>query len=573
LSGALVCAAAGLVLFQFFGNAAQGYVKSDSLFWWWVSQWLDPRAEAEHGWLILGLSGWLWWRNLRQSAGGRVENAVSVLPAVVALVAGLALHTVGFVAQQGRISILGLLLFLWGVVRLAGGRRWGAAALFPLGFMVFAIPLNVIDEVGLPLRLWVTSAGHTVAHAAGIEVLRSGTQLLSPDGRFNYDVAAPCSGVRSLVALAALSLLVGYLEFRSKWRRALVLAVCFPLIYVGNVARIVAIIFAAQIGGPKWGNLTHEVMGYGVFVIVLGGVLGVVAFLRRVAPESPPPADLPAAPIPPPTPPTPPASAALDVAPNPASTVARAPQECNLLGYTLPGRLTRWRAFGVAGLIVVLAVGDMMFLRHVARTPGRGQVGVALAADGLNPVELPAFLGTEWIGRRTEVTAVEREILPVDTGYSRKLYVAVADARQQVLLSIVLSGRDRTSIHRPELCLVGQGWTIGQAAQHRFAGPGRDESFSASLLRVRREVQSPQGKVVVPQLVAYWFINGDRIVASHGQRFLADAWNRVFRGRADRWAYVLMQTDASDGEAAALARMQAVLAGTLTVFAPPKPKA
>ena len=65
-----------------------------------------------------------------------------------------------------------------------------------------------------------------------------------------------------------------------------------------------------------------------------------------------------------------------------------------------------------------------------------------LAADGLNPVELPAFLGTEWIGQRVEVSAVEREILPADTGFSRKNYAYVADRKQDVFLSIVLSGRD-----------------------------------------------------------------------------------------------------------------------------------
>ena len=53
---------------------------------------------------------------------------------------------------------------------------------------------------------------------------------------------------------------------------------------------------------------------------------------------------------------------------------------------------------------------------------------------------------------------------------------------------------------------------------------------------------------------------------SHWQRFLHDAWNRVVRARADRWAYVLMQTDARDGEAAAIARMQSILDGTLPAF-------
>jgi hypothetical protein len=48
-----------------------------------------------------------------------------------------------------------------------------------------------------------------------------------------------------------------------------------------------------------------------------------------------------------------------------------------------------------------------------------------------------------------------------------------------------------------------------------------------------------------------------------------DALTRL-RGRVDRWAYVLAQTDAHDGEAAALARIQSVLDGTLPVFAAPR---
>ena len=93
-------------------------------------------------------------------------------------------------------SIAGFLVFVWGMLRLAGGRRCGQAAAFPLGFMVFAIPLNAFDTVGFWLRMWVINASAGLAHAAGIGVLQSGTQLVAPDGRYNYDVAAACSGVR-----------------------------------------------------------------------------------------------------------------------------------------------------------------------------------------------------------------------------------------------------------------------------------------------------------------------------------------------------------------------------------------
>lgn len=571
LAPALVAAAAGAILFQCWGNSGTGYIKSASLFYWWGIQWLNPASETEHGWLILGLSAWLFWRNLgnakRQMPNGEVERASAAFgiwnSAFGAMAGGLALHVLGFAAQQTRISILALLVFGWGVLRLAGGRRWGAAAVFPLGFMVFAIPINVLDSLGFWLRVWVVEASAAVARGVGIEVLRSGTLLLAPDGAYNYDVAAACSGIRSLTALAALSLLTGYLNFRAAWRRALVLALCFPLVYLGNVARILAIVFAAEAGGPRWGDVAHEVMGYGVFLIVLGGVLGGVALLRRQAPE-------PAAP--------PEAFHALrEEAPAAAGGGARDATYVRrddpagpggrggdgTAGSGRPGRRPG-SSWAVAVVVGAAAAGVALFLSHLQRLPARGQVGVRLAADGVNPAELPAFLGTEWIGRRTEVSAVERELLPPDTGYSRKLYVAVADPRRQVLLSIVLSGRDRTSIHRPELCLVGQGWTIAERTRHRFAaGAG----VPATLLRVHREVQTPRGRAVVPQLVAYWFLHGDGVVATHGERMWRDACSRVLRGRADRWAYVLMQTDAVEGEPAALARMEAVLAATWPDFA------
>jgi exosortase len=569
------CALAGVAVFQFFGNASFGYIKSASLFWWWGYQWVNPQSETEHGLMILALSGWLVWRNLRQTemgdgrwkmeaemrgtAGTKLEDgkgqkdgglnhlpsAISHLrasrawPAFAAMAGGLALHVVGFAAQQARLSVVALLLFAWGVVRLGGGRRWGAAAMFPLAFMVLAIPFNALDSAGFWLRLWVIKASAALAHAAGIGVFQNGTQLVAPDGRYNYDVAAACSGVRSLMALLALSLLLGYLNFRSWWRRGVLVLLCFPLIYVGNVARIASIVFVAHLAGQAWGERAHEVMGYGVFVIVLGGELIAASAIRRAWPEAP--------------------RAEMGDGRSEMGTDQQmdSPQLPSSISHLRESRT--WLA---AAVIVVLAVSEMLFLGRLAALPPRGEVGVRLAEDGINPAELPAFLGLDWIGRRTEVTAAEHAVLPSDTGYSRRDYVNIPNPQQQVFLSIVLSGRDRSSIHRPELCVVGQGWTIRGVTQHLFS-----PAIPATVLHVQRVVQTPRGPVLVPQLIAYWFVGGDTVEPTYWKRLLRDAWNRVVHARADRWAYVLMQTDSRDGDAAALARMQLVLDQTRPVFA------
>jgi exosortase len=527
---ALVCALAGIALFQFWGNSTHGYIATNSLFYWWGFQWVNPESETEHAWLVLALSIFLFWRNLRrlppnpQPAPSRAGSAIGF---------ALLLHAAGFVAQQPRISIIALLLYAWGVLTLEGGCRWGGAAAFPLAFMVFAIPVNALDTVGFWLRMWVVQAGERIAHFAGIGVLRNGTQLLSPDGRYQYDVVAACSGMRSLMALAALSLFIGYLWFRPAWVRGAILILSPLLVYVGNVVRISAIVFAAQWGGQVWGDRVHDLMGFGVFIIVLGGVIAVADVVARRWP-------------------------ALTT-----DGPVRSPQSAN-------GVFNGLGPSSVAAIVLAAVAAEVALLAHLSSFVPEEKPGVILARDSANPVELPTFLGSNWMGRTVEPTEVERAILPPDTGYSRKLYFNLDDPKQHVLLSIVLSGRDRTSIHRPELCLVGQGWTIDGSSLHRFSYPGLpNSSFESTILRVHRVLSGPHGRALAPELVAYWFVGDDRVVPTQVGRMYYDTINRLFRGRAARWAYILLQTGAEDGQDAGLSRIQAILNGALPSFQNP----
>jgi hypothetical protein len=223
----------------------------------------------------------------------------------------------------------------------------------------------------------------------------------------------------------------------------------------------------------------------------------------------------------------------------------------------------------VVGLTVLAAAGVVWATVRLDAVQVSPRTGVKLAANGLDPVALPNFLGLDWVGQNAEVTPVEREVLPPDTGFSRRNYVSLHDRNQQVFVSIVLSGRDRTSIHRPELCLVGQGWTIRGAERRQFAGLG-GAALPVTLLRIDREATTRRGeKVVVPALFAYWFVGADRTVASHWERMIYSSVDRLRHFQSHRWAYIVVQTHALDGEAAALARMQQVMDGTLPAFLEP----
>jgi exosortase len=528
---AMACAAAGILLFQFWGNATHGYIATNSLFYWWVFQWVNRDSETQHGWLILGLSLFLLWRNLgRERPAGRMPRA-----ALAAMLTALVVHAAGFIAQQPRVSILALLVYIWGLCALAGGRRWGRASAFPITFMVFAIPVNALDTVGFWLQMAVVKSGAHVAHLLGIGVIRNGTQLFAPDGRYQYDVVAACSGIRSMMALTALSLFIGYLWFRPAWLRAAMLLLSLPLVYFGNVLRISTIVIAAQWGGQSWGDRVHDVMGFGVFIVV---IVGVIAIAEAVGKRKP------------------------------GWLVGDPPHA----GSSLPDPMVKVGARLAAGAVVLLAIVDGLFLSYRASRPYDERPGVILAKDGANPIELPTYLGASWMGRRVDPDAVERAILPPDTGFSRKYYVDLDDPGRHVLLSIVLSGRDRTSIHRPELCVVGQGWTIERTSRHHFDYPARgDAGFEATVLSVRHEVIGPHGRASLPNIIVYWFVGDDRIEASQLKRILYDAWSRLAHGRAPRWAYVYLQTGTEDGEAAGIGRIQDILNLALPSFQPPYP--
>lgn len=512
--------AAGMVfcLFHYFGNAALGYIHSASLFHWWGVQWRDPAAETQHGILVVAVSLWLFWRSLRARPAPLYPEKHDIAIGLSIVTAALGLHVLAYGMEQTRISIVAFLLCVDGLLRIFGGASWEKAARFPLFFALLSIPFSFLQPLGFYLRLAVSQGAEWAVQGLHWPIVRSGTQLFSPDGRYQYDVAAACSGIRSLVAFFALSLVLGYVRLSGFWRRACLVALVVPIVLTGNLARILAIIFAAQLRGQEAGERVHEWSGWVIYFVVFG-LLWLCA--RRLENDS--------------------AKTNAVVEPNPLAMNGGA-----------------FRSATFAGVIVALGAGLAAYgcLTLDRRLPDP-RAGVRLAANAVDPIELPAFLGTEWIGQRSEVTAVERSVLPPDTGYSRKNYIAVRD-RSEVFVSVVLSGRDRTSIHRPELCLVGQGWhVVSESAGVLRNAEGQE--MPATFLKIEKDFARPNGPAIrVKSLLAYTFIGPDRIVASHAQMVWQSSLARLRRLRGDRWAYVIVQTRAEENDVAATERIEDV---------------
>jgi len=84
------------------------------------------------------------------------------------------------------------------------------------------------------------------------------TSFFNSAHTFRYEVAAACSGLRSLIAILALATIYGFMTFETGWKRFLVVLSAFPLAVIGNVLRLLCIIIAAEVSGQAAGNYVHE---------------------------------------------------------------------------------------------------------------------------------------------------------------------------------------------------------------------------------------------------------------------------------------------------------------------------
>jgi exosortase len=248
--------AAWLLLFHFWGNITLGYVKTSSLFGW-MYYVFSTSADDQHGFLIpLVVLVLLWMR--REELSKAVAR--TWWPAFGLFVMAVAVHLVGFLVQQTRVSIIAFFLGIYALLGLVWGKEFMKRIAFPMFLFIFCVPLGTeSDRITFPLRMLASKIAAGLCNGAfGIGVLRDGTRLFDASGHYQYEVAAACSGIRSLTAIFAISTIYAFLSLKSGWKRMLLIALAFPLAIVSNVIRLMMIVLAAELFGKDAGNYVHE---------------------------------------------------------------------------------------------------------------------------------------------------------------------------------------------------------------------------------------------------------------------------------------------------------------------------
>lgn len=154
-----------------------------------------------------------------------------------------------------------------------------------------------------------------------------------------------------------------------------------------------------------------------------------------------------------------------------------------------------------------------------------------------NTIALPSAV-LDFDSASLPITKQELGTLPVDTTYARRLYTASDGLQLQ--LNVVMMGTDRTSIHRPQLCLTGQGWRIlsEQADQIALSGSALSSLPVIKIVAEQQQLLRDGTQRTVRSLYVYWFVADGHVTARHGQRMWWMAERLLTTGTLQRWAYV-----------------------------------
>ena len=146
-------------------------------------------------------------------------------------------------------------------------------------------------------------------------------------------------------------------------------------------------------------------------------------------------------------------------------------------------------------------------------------------------------------GEAEEPSDVEKPRLPADTEFAKAEYHTPTpdlSARDVVHCTIVLSGTERKSIHRPEVCLQGQDWKLINSTVIPV-DVGRGKTLKVKDLHIERIVAMKDGSQrSVRAHYVYWFVGADVTTPSHAERIWLTLWDNIFRNTNHRWAYTSM---------------------------------
>jgi len=244
-----------------------------------AQQWThDPNFS--HGFFVPAFSLFVLWQERGRLSALPVKPSWTGLPIVLLALCVLVLGNLGAELFLSRTS---LLVLIAGLVILFLGWQYFRAVLFPWAFLLLMIPIPSIlfNQITFPLQLLASKVASDVLPLGGVPVLREGNVIGLP--LMQLEVAEACSGIRSLLSLATLTIIYGYLMESRIWIRVLLAIASVPIAVAANSFRIVGTGLLVQYWDPeKAEGFFHLFSGWLIFVMSLAMLFALHKLLRTI---------------------------------------------------------------------------------------------------------------------------------------------------------------------------------------------------------------------------------------------------------------------------------------------------
>lgn len=232
---------------------------------------------GSHGSLVFPVSLWLIWREFRERPG---EQSRPSVPASACLLLAVLACLSARAASIAVVELTAAIASIWFAIAAAMGWSWARRMLFPVAYLLTAVPplWEPLRPVLQGMTVWAT--GHLV-QLSGIPAYIRGDFVEVPGGTF--EIALGCSGAHLLVAAIALALLYGWLAYSSWWPRLWLLAGMVLLSLVANWIRVYLIIRVGYLTNMQhpWITEGHYSLGWVIFGVSLVPFLLLGSWLAR----------------------------------------------------------------------------------------------------------------------------------------------------------------------------------------------------------------------------------------------------------------------------------------------------
>lgn len=254
-----------------------------------IMSWQNPAYDYGHGWLVIPICIWLLVHSCRKINKDKLQGSMHGLWLVFL---GSFLFILSFHAHQWRITNGALPLLLLGGIWYFWGKHCAVRCAFPLCFMWFCIPVPIFQHATSGMQIMATNAAAWGTSLLGIQTIQEGTSLTLASGEgLPFSIAGGCSGMRSLMALAMISVAWGYLADKLQlWKRVLLMVSAIPLAIVANAIRVTSIFICAEYIDPAFASKTwHDWSGLLFFfpasllgiTLIHGLLAGEIPFMKR----------------------------------------------------------------------------------------------------------------------------------------------------------------------------------------------------------------------------------------------------------------------------------------------------